>query len=95
MFSWVTDNLRVPSYDELPTQPYVSCDWGDGSFTTDELFLMGPDNNMAENKEKERVYNVEHKYKSQGEYSIECSMENKVSKLSLTHEVSFLKLYAN
>ena len=88
MFGWMTDNTRVASYADLPTEPYVSCDWGDGSSTTDELFVMGEDNNMAENKDTERIYNLEHKYKKQGEYTIECSMQNKVSNQSLTHSVS-------
>ena len=89
MFAWNTNNAKVPTYDDLPTDPYVNCDWGDGSFTKDELFIMGPDNNMAINKNEERMYYLEHDYENQGEYLIECSMENKVSVQSLTHTVSF------
>ena len=88
MFSWKTDNILAPTYADLPTEPYVSCNWGDGLLTTDELFIMGADNNMAVNKDADRVYNLEHKYKKQGAYFIECSMRNKVSEQSLTHNVS-------
>ena len=89
MFAWNTNNARVPTYDDLPTDPYINCDWGDGSFTKDKLFIMGADNNMATNKNEERLYYLEHDYENQGEYLIECSMENKVSIQSLTHKVSF------
>ena len=88
MFAWVTDNVRVPSYEDLPTEPYVTCNWGDGTLTTDELFIMSEDNNVAKNKVNDRVYNLEHDYKTQGEYSIECSMNNKVSEQSVSHQVS-------
>ena len=89
MFAWNTNNAKVLTYDDLPTDPYVNCDWGDGLFTKDELFVMGPDNNMALNKNEERLYYIEHDYENQGEYLIECSMKNKVSIQSLTHKVSF------
>ena len=87
MFSWVTNNLRVPTYDDLPSNTYMTCNWGDGSIVTQEAFEMGAHNNMAADTTTHRVYNVKHKYSKQGEYSINCTMNNQVSKQTLTHKV--------
>ena len=88
MFAWVTDNILVPSYDDLPTEPYVTCNWGDNTSITDKLFVMSENKNVATNKEVDRVFNLEHNYKTQGEYTIECSMNNKVSEQSVSHQVN-------
>ena len=88
MFAWVTDNILVPSYDDLPTEPYVTCNWGDGTSILDELFVMSENTNVATIKEVDRVFNLEHDYKTQGEYTIECSMNNKVSEQSVSHQVN-------
>ena len=91
MFSWITDTDRVPTYRHLPTEPYITCNWDDGSPLLDELFEMTSENNMA-NDNDSYVYNVEHAYETHGEYQIECSMKNKVSEQSLSHQVSFLEM---
>ena len=60
VFTWVTDNIRAPTYEDLPTEPYITCNWGDGTSTIDELFIMNSGNNVAGNTVLDRHYNFEH-----------------------------------
>ena len=88
MFSWKTDTLRVPTYDHLPTEPYISCNWDDEMSTVEELFVMNSSNNIADD-DNSYIYNIEHPYQTHGVYFIECTMRNMVSEQSLSHQVSF------
>ena len=86
MFSWKTDTTRVPTYESLPTEPYINCDWDDGTITSNQLFELNENNNVADDNSL-YIFNVEHDYQTHGVYDIECAMNNKVSVQSLNHQV--------
>ena len=74
---------------DKPTDPFMSCDWGDGSGLSpnEEPFNMTYTTN-------DTYYRIPYDYGKHNEYTYSCTMSNHVSNMTIGQDVSLLsKVY--
>ena len=79
------DNLERPL---LPTDPYMTCSWGDNLNNKPNGEPLNFTHYHREENGAHKIYRVPYQYGSQGEYNITCTMWNKVSTMTLDKNVS-------
>lgn len=66
---------------DRPTDPFMSCEWGDGESIKGEPFNMTYPTNDS-------IYRIPYDYPVHDEYTYTCTMSNHVSNMTITQDVS-------
>ena len=69
----------------LPTDPWVKCDWGDGTVMPDMAFAL---TSTGFDSRKRHPFPQGHTYQSHGIYPVTCHLYNRVSAKNVTFNVS-------